>query len=123
MSWYCGNHETFTVVFTAFNSFIIKVKLCLKFPWLIITPFGSDVEPDVYCRKAMSFSFGDGGKFGPLEFLEFEFEFELEVELLLELFCFPFVKILSTTIQFISGHFDPFDLNIPWISETFLAKL
>ena len=29
-------------------------KLASRLPWLTITPFGAEVEPEVYCRKAMS---------------------------------------------------------------------
>ena len=31
------------------------VRLCAKLPCVIITPFGSDVLPEVYCKKARSF--------------------------------------------------------------------
>lgn len=27
-------------------------RLCARFPWEILTPFGSPVDPDVYCRNA-----------------------------------------------------------------------
>ena len=30
----------------------MNIMLCAMLTWRIITPLGSDVEPDVYCRKA-----------------------------------------------------------------------
>ena len=45
---------------------MIIVRLCARFSWEIMTPFGSDVEPDVYCRNAKSVGFGaaDGAAAG-----------------------------------------------------------
>lgn len=70
ISWYCGSHETTTVLASAFNSDVIIVRLCARFPWVIITPFGSLVDPDVYWRKAKSDGLGGGGRpLLPLDFL------------------------------------------------------
>lgn len=33
-------------------AFWIKYSLWFRFPWVIMTPLGSDVEPDVYWRNA-----------------------------------------------------------------------
>ena len=38
------------------------LRLCARLPWVIITPLGSLVEPDVYWRKAKSEDFGDDGR-------------------------------------------------------------
>ncbi len=54
MSWYCGSQETFTVLWSAASSLMISDRLCARFRWVIITPLGSEVEPEVYCRKATS---------------------------------------------------------------------
>src|SRR6266540_3640121 len=52
MSWYGGSHETPTVSWEQPNVRYAVSRLWSKFPWLTITPFGSEVDPDVYWRKA-----------------------------------------------------------------------
>jgi hypothetical protein len=42
------------VVESAASSVVIMDRLWAKFPWVIMTPLGSLVEPDVYCKKAKS---------------------------------------------------------------------
>ncbi|MCY1461060.1 hypothetical protein D9M71_786800 [compost metagenome] len=32
----------------------INCSLATRLPWLTCTPLGNDVEPEVYCKKAMS---------------------------------------------------------------------
>ncbi len=42
------------MVESADSSLVIMERLCAKLPWVIMTPLGSLVEPDVYCKKANS---------------------------------------------------------------------
>jgi hypothetical protein len=42
------------VVASADSSLVIMERLCAKLPWVIMTPLGSLVDPDVYCKKAKS---------------------------------------------------------------------
>lgn len=110
ISWYCGNQDTFIVELLAFNSLTIKERLWPKFPCEIMTPLGSEVDPDVYCKKAVSVSVGINDRDGPV--------------VLEDAFSFPFARTSSTTIHRNSGHFRFFeDLKIPWMSDTFFAKL
>ena len=62
MSWYCGSQLTTTVSSPASNSDVICQRLCDMFlaaclfeeetyAWEIMTPFGSEVDPDVNCRN------------------------------------------------------------------------
>ena len=52
MSWYCGSHDTQTVCSSDDNAAVMSSKLCAKFDRVTTTPFGADVEPDVYWRNA-----------------------------------------------------------------------
>ncbi|MNQ54402.1 hypothetical protein D3C85_684700 [compost metagenome] len=56
MSWYSGNQLTITS--SGFRSMPnprrISSSLATRLPWLTCTPLGNAVEPEVYCRKAMS---------------------------------------------------------------------
>ena len=56
MSWYCGSQETQTVSSFDANAWVMTRRLCARFVRPIMTPFGVDVEPEVYWRKAK-----DGG--------------------------------------------------------------
>ena len=51
MSWYCGSQDTTTVSQPAPNSWTMHERLWARLACVIITPLGSDVLPDVYCRK------------------------------------------------------------------------
>ena len=44
--------------------FTIVASIVALFLWLIITPFGSLTDPEVYCRKAMSLSWISMGNSG-----------------------------------------------------------
>ncbi len=58
MSWKVGSQDTVTVVRARKGSSIVWVMrkheaaLAKRAAWVIMTPFGSPVEPDVYCKKA-----------------------------------------------------------------------
>ena len=51
MSWYCGSQLTTTVESSASREDTMVFMLCVRDDHGIITPFGADVLPDVYCRK------------------------------------------------------------------------
>ena len=51
MSWYCGSQLTTTVESSASREDTIVFMLWVNADHGIITPFGEDVLPDVYCRK------------------------------------------------------------------------
>ena len=53
ISWYWGNQDILIVEVLALNSFIMSIKLWARLLCDIITPLGSDVDPEVYWRKAM----------------------------------------------------------------------
>src|SRR3989475_8162707 len=40
----------------------MAASLAMRLPWLTITPLGAEVEPEVYCRKAMSSAAGAWGR-------------------------------------------------------------
>lgn len=49
MSWCCGSQETSTSLPP------VKAEtLAMTFSWLTMTPLGSLVEPEVYCRNSTS---------------------------------------------------------------------
>ena len=50
MSWYCGSHDTQTVASSALRSSTMRFRLCRSDACVMTTPFGADVEPDVYLR-------------------------------------------------------------------------
>ena len=52
MSWYCGSHDTTTVSWPAASPVVMRSKLSVRFSFVMTTPLGSDVEPDVYCKNA-----------------------------------------------------------------------
>ena len=52
MSWYCGSHATSRVVGCPPMEEQIMPRLCDSVPCFSTTPFGADVDPDVYCRNA-----------------------------------------------------------------------
>jgi hypothetical protein len=58
MSWNCGSQEQQTELCPAMcgQSLFARSRLQEMLPKLSITPFGSPVLPDVYCRNAMSSS-------------------------------------------------------------------
>ena len=113
MSWYCGSQDTFTVDGDARSSYdrhawnvstpmnlhtytlIMIVRLWARFPWEIITPFGSEVDPEVYCKNAMSlFSTSSSG----LSLLGLCCRVDTED--------FPLRITSSTWIQFKVGHLE-----------------
>jgi len=109
MSWYCGSQDTTTVLPSACSSLIINVRLWARFSWEIITPLGSLVDPEVYCRNAM-FS---GKTVGNLT---------AALDLLLST-VFPFFSVSSTLIHFRSGQRALSVENMCVKSTIFLAKL
>ena len=46
---------------TAFNPLMIRSKLLVRLSLVIMTPLGCEVDPDVYCKNAMSHIDDDGG--------------------------------------------------------------
>ena len=48
MSWCIGSHEIPLSASEREHAFEIKCSLAIRFPWVIWTPRGSEVEPDVY---------------------------------------------------------------------------
>lgn len=48
----CGSHDTTTVPSPALSSVMIALKLLARLPCEIFTPFGSPVDPEVYCKNA-----------------------------------------------------------------------
>ena len=102
MSWYCGSHDTTTVSEPAFSSSMMQLKLCARFSWLIITPFGSLVLPDVYWRKEMSCNDAeDEARWAGADD----------------------DGMSSTTTQFSSGHFAPPFENMLFTAASFLPLL
>ena len=53
-SWYCGTQKTPRVSGPSPRSAAFAATSCTRFPWLMMTPLGSAVEPEVYCRNAGS---------------------------------------------------------------------
>src|SRR2546423_466207 len=51
-SWYCGTQHTARVPGPRPRSVALAATSYARLPWLMTTPFGVAVEPDVYCRKA-----------------------------------------------------------------------
>jgi hypothetical protein len=49
MSWYCGSQETPIIVWST-----ALAQLWSTLAWLTMTPFGSLVDPDVYCKNRIS---------------------------------------------------------------------
>ena len=52
MSWYCGSQLTHTVSSSDANAWVMTCRLCARLERPIMTPFGVDVLPEVYWRKA-----------------------------------------------------------------------
>ena len=61
MSWNRGSQVTNTSSLRTPSPCSIAHSLAHRLPWLIITPLGAEVEPEVYCRKAMSVPAGACG--------------------------------------------------------------
>src|SRR5687768_12981891 len=60
MSWYRGNQPTTTECLSCWKASLISRSLCIRFPWLTMTPLGVAVEPEVYWRNASVRSLIDG---------------------------------------------------------------
>ena len=53
MSWKCGSQPAPIAASSSSRASAITAQLCSRFAWVTMTPLGSLVEPDVYCRKAI----------------------------------------------------------------------
>ncbi len=51
MSWYWGSQLTTTVEVSASREYTMVAILLVRADHEIITPFGAEVLPDVYCKK------------------------------------------------------------------------
>ena len=59
MSWNGGTQQTATAPST--SSRCSAARLCIRFPWLSITPRGEPVEPEVYWSRASRLASGVKG--------------------------------------------------------------
>nr|WP_232344259.1 hypothetical protein [Actinoplanes awajinensis] len=60
MSWNSGSQLTIVPSDRAGHSSTVSATLLWKLAWVTSTPFGSPVEPEVYCSTAMSSGRGGG---------------------------------------------------------------
>ncbi len=61
MSWNSGAQPTYVESASLRNATRIISRLAITLAWLTITPLGSEVEPEVYCRNAVAASGGSSG--------------------------------------------------------------
>src|SRR5262249_10092845 len=52
MSWKCGSHDREMLCEECSKPRAIAAELANTLSWVIITPLGTAVEPDVYCKYA-----------------------------------------------------------------------
>ena len=62
MSWYSGAQDMKRSPAPMSMRCWMAASLAMRLPWLTITPLGAEVEPEVYCRKAMSSAAGAWGR-------------------------------------------------------------
>lgn len=115
MSWYWGSQETLIVAGEARSSWIIIFKLWARFPWEIITPFGSDVDPDVYCKNATSICW--------ISLFCSSDKIRFRISLWLTWRDLPLRIISSIWIHWSTGHFVEDVENIDFRFSTFFTKL